>query len=51
MAAFAAISQIVRGEIATPEEVSREILGVGIYQEREYAARVFSREFKFTVTR
>lgn len=51
MAAFAAISQIVRGEIATPEEVSREILGVDIYQEREYAARVFSREFKFTVTR
>ena len=51
MGAYAAISQILRGEIPTPEEVAREILEVDIQEGREYAARVFSREFKFIVTR
>lgn len=51
MGAYAAISQILRGEILTPEEVAREILEVDIQEGREYAARVFSREFKFIMTR
>lgn len=51
MGAYAAISQILRGEILTPEEVAREILKVDIQEGREYAARVFSREFKFIMTR
>lgn len=51
MGAYAAISQILRGEILTPEEVAREILEVDIQKGREYAARVFSREFKFIMTR
>lgn len=51
MGAYAAISQILRGEILTPEEVAREILEVEIQEGREYAARVFSREFKFIMTR
>lgn len=51
MGAYAAISQILRGEISTPEEVAREILEVDIQEGREYAARVFSREFKFIMTR
>lgn len=41
MGAYAAISQILRGEILTPEEVAREILEVDIQEGREYAARVF----------
>lgn len=51
MGAYVAISQILRGEILTPEEVAREILEVDIQEGREYAARVFSREFKFIMTR
>lgn len=51
MGAYAAISQILRGEILTPEEVAREILEVDIQEGREYAARVFSREFKFIMMR
>lgn len=51
MGAYAAISQILRGEILTPEDVAREILEVDIQEGREYAARVFSREFKFIMTR
>lgn len=51
MGAYAAISQILRGEILTPEEVAREILEVDMQEGREYAARVFSREFKFIMTR
>lgn len=51
MGAYAAISQILRGEILTPGEVAREILEVDIQEGREYAARVFSREFKFIMTR
>lgn len=51
MGAYAAISQILRGEILTPEEVAREILEVDIQEGREYAVRVFSREFKFIMTR
>lgn len=51
MGAYAAISQILRGEILTPEEVAREILEVDIQEGREYAAWVFSREFKFIMTR
>ena len=51
MGAYAAISQILRGEILAPEEVAREILEVDIQEGREYAARVFSREFKFIMTR
>lgn len=51
MGAYAAISQILRGEILTPEEIAREILEVDIQEGREYAARVFSREFKFIMTR
>lgn len=51
MGAYSAISQILRGEILTPEEVAREILEVDIQEGREYAARVFSREFKFIMTR
>ena len=51
MGAYAAISQILRGGILTPEEVAREILEVDIQEGREYAARVFSREFKFIMTR
>ena len=51
MGAYAAISQILRGEILTPEEVAREILEVDIQEGREYAAQVFSREFKFIMTR
>lgn len=51
MGAYAAISQILRGEILTPEEDAREILEVDIQEGREYAARVFSREFKFIMTR
>lgn len=51
MGAYAAISQILRGEILTPEEVAREILEVDIQEGCEYAARVFSREFKFIMTR
>lgn len=51
MGAYAAISQILRGEILTPEEVAREILEVDIQEGREYAARVFSSEFKFIMTR
>lgn len=51
MGAYAAILQILRGEILTPEEVAREILEVDIQEGREYAARVFSREFKFIMTR
>ena len=51
MGAYAAISQILRGEILTPEEVAREILEVDIQEGREYAARVFPREFKFIMTR
>lgn len=51
MGAYAAISQILRGEVLTPEEVAREILEVDMQEGREYAARVFSREFKFIMTR
>ena len=51
MGAYEAISKILRGEILNPEEVDREILEVDIQEGREYAALVFSREFKFIMTR
>ena len=45
------LSPVEAGFVPVKEEVAREILEVDIQEGREYAARVFSREFKFIMTR